>query len=200
VRNDQLALGIAEACRVLREPFIVVFGSQSILGSFSDSELPAQVTRSREMDVSPWLQFVGNASREDIAAALSAVNYELGEESDFDYEHGFYVEAISKDMVLLPKGWDNRLVKFTAALPEQSYGVTGWCLHPNDLCVTKALAGREHDRIFIAELITAGLVDPEVILERLQGEILWTPDYAEDKALAVTRAVGHIRYVMRGGS
>lgn len=44
MRTDQLALGIAEACRVLREPYVVVFGSQSILGSYSESELPAEVT------------------------------------------------------------------------------------------------------------------------------------------------------------
>jgi hypothetical protein len=182
---------------VLREPYVVVFGSQSILGSFSDAELPAEVTSSREMDVSPWREFVGNASREDIAEAISAVNVELGEDSQFDYEHGFYVEAISKETVLLPEGWDNRLVKFSADLPEQSYGVTGLCLFPDDLCVTKALAGREHDRIFIAELITAGLVNPDVIVERLQGVILWTPDYTEDKALAVRRAVDHVRYVTR---
>jgi uncharacterized nucleotidyltransferase DUF6036 len=173
----------------------VVFGSQSILGSFSDTELPAEVTRSREMDVSPWREFVGNASRDEIAQAIGAVNYELGEESDFDYAHGFYVEAISKDMVLLPKGWDNRLVRFTADLPDQAYGVTGLCLEPNDLCVSKALAGREHDRIFVAELITAVLVKPGVIVDRLQGEILWTPDYAQDKSQAVTRAVDHVRYV-----
>ncbi|WP_304116011.1 DUF6036 family nucleotidyltransferase [Mycolicibacterium bacteremicum] len=196
MRADQLALGIAEACRVLREPYVVVFGSQSILGSFSESELPAEVTRSREMDVSPWRELVGSASREEIADAINTVNYQLGEESAFDYQHGFYIEAISRDMVLLPDGWDNRLVHFTADISDQLYGIKGLCLEPNDLCVAKALAGREHDRVFVAELIKAELVDPEVILSRLQGTILWPSDYIHDKELAVHRAVEHVRYVI----
>ncbi|MDY6869635.1 MAG: DUF6036 family nucleotidyltransferase [Actinomycetota bacterium] len=198
MRTDQLALGIAEACRVLREPYVVVFGSQSILGSYSESELPAEVTRSREMDVSPWRELVGSASREEIADAINTVNYQLGEESEFDYQHGFYIEAISRDMVLLPEGWDNRLVHFTADLSDQSYGVKGFCLDPHDLCVAKTLAGRGHDRVFVAELVKAELVDPQVILSRLQGTILWTSDYTYDKGLAVHRAVEHVKFVMRG--
>lgn len=196
MRADQLALGIAEACRVLREPFVVVFGSQSILGTYSESVLPAEVTRSREMDIGPWREFTGTATREEIANSINDVNYYLGEQSQFDDEHGFYVEAISKEMVLLPEGWDNRLVRFAADVPGRPlYGVEGFCLDPHDLCVAKALAGRELDRVFIAELIKAGLVDPEVIVARLEGVILWTPDYTYDGPLAVSRAVAHIRYV-----
>lgn len=197
MRADQLALGIAEACRVLREPYVVVFGSQSILGSFPEAELPVEITRSREMDVSPWREFVGNASREEVVDAINAINYELGENSEFDDQHGFYIEAISKEMVLLPVGWDNRLVGFTADLPDRSYGIVGFCLDPCDLCVAKALAGREHDRIFVAELIKAGLVDSEVILRRLHGTIQWPPDYTHDRETAVHRAVEHIGYVVR---
>ncbi|BBY98346.1 hypothetical protein MFAL_18130 [Mycolicibacterium fallax] len=178
----------------------MVFGSQSILGSYSETQLPAVVTRSREMDVSPWRELVNNATREEIADAINTVNYHLGEESKFDYQHGFYIEAISRDMVLLPEGWDNRLVHFTAELSDQSYGVKGFCLEPHDLCVSKALAGREHDHVFVAELIKAELVDPQVILSRLQGTILWTPDYTHNKDLAVKRAVDHVKFVMRGAS
>lgn len=149
------------------------------------------------MDVSLWRELVGSASRDEIADAINTVNYQLGEESEFDYQHGFYVEAISRDMVLLPEGWDNRLVHFTADLAGESYGVKGFCLDPHDLCVSKALAGREHDRVFVAELIKAELVDPQVILSRLQGTILWTSDYTHDKDLAVHRAVEHVKFVSR---
>jgi hypothetical protein len=197
VRNDQLALGIAEACRILHEPYVVVFGSQAILGSFGNAELPTAVTRSREMDVSPWREFVGNASRDEIADAISAVNVELGEDSAFDYQHGFYVEAISKETVVLPDGWDNRLVRFESSQLQQTYGVVGFCLDPHDLCVAKALAGREHDRIFVSELIKAGLVDPVIIDQRLRGNIVWPDEYTIDRAVAVARAVDHIKYVVK---
>ncbi|MCB0928016.1 MAG: hypothetical protein KDB70_08880 [Mycobacterium sp.] len=121
----------------------------------------------------------------------------LGADSDFDFEHGFYIDAVSRESVQLPIGWDSRVVRFTADVVDQTYGVAGFCLEPHDLCVSKAIAGRVHDNEFVDALIAAGLVDPQVILERLQGVLLWTEEYADDKELAVNRAANHIKYVVR---
>ena len=44
---------------------------------------------------------------------------------------------------------------------------TGWCLNKEDLCVAKLCALREKDRNFVAALVDAGLVDPDIVLDRL---------------------------------
>lgn len=44
---------------------------------------------------------------------------------------------------------------------------TGWCLDKEDLCVAKLCAFREKDRNFVAALLDAALVDPNVIQARL---------------------------------
>jgi hypothetical protein len=44
---------------------------------------------------------------------------------------------------------------------------TGWCLDKEDLCVAKICAFREKDRVFVRDLIGAGLVDRDVIAARL---------------------------------
>jgi len=197
MRQDQLAHGIIAACRVLREPHVIVFGSQSILGSYNEAQLPETVTRSREMDVGSWRELVGTISPAEVTDAMNLLTVHLGADSAFDFEYGFYVDAVSRESVQLPARWENRVVRFTADIDGQAYGVTGFCLEPHDLCVSKVIAGRPHDNEFVDALIRAELVDTDVLLERLQGEILWTAEYADNKELAVSRAVSHIRYVLR---
>jgi len=47
-------------------------------------------------------------------------------------------------------------------------GVTGRCLEPHDVCVSKLLAGRLKDNEFSQALIRAGVVEPATLLERLE--------------------------------
>ncbi len=82
---------------------------------------------------------------------LWQVNADLGENSPFHETFGFYVEAIHRDTVALPRGWEGRLVRFT---PLAEYGHIGYCLDPVDLCVAKAIAGREKDKTFITHWST----------------------------------------------
>lgn len=49
------------------------------------------------------------------AEGLLALDARLGEHSPFHDHHGFYVEGIHKDVVVLPKHWDNRLIHVTVA-------------------------------------------------------------------------------------
>ena len=120
------------------------------------------------------------------------VNVYLGEESGFDYEHGFYIEAIQRETVIFPAGWQDRLVRFECGIPGKAYGVSGFCLEPHDLCVSKALAGREKDWEFIRALVTAGVVQADVIHERITGTIEWPPHYEFDVSIAVERAASTI--------
>ena len=53
MRRDQLEHAIRTACQIIGRDAVVVVGSQSILGSFTEDELPAEATMSAEIDILP---------------------------------------------------------------------------------------------------------------------------------------------------
>jgi hypothetical protein len=42
-------------------------------------------------------------------------------------------------------------------------------LEAHDLAASKLVAGRENDRVFVATLLLEGLIDGEILLERVAG-------------------------------
>lgn len=56
MRRDQLEHAIRTACRIIDQPEVIVVGSQAILGSYRESELPAEATMSVEVDILPIAQ------------------------------------------------------------------------------------------------------------------------------------------------
>jgi hypothetical protein len=53
MRRDQLEHAIRTACQILGHDAVVVVGSQSILGSFAEDDLPVEATMSTEIDILP---------------------------------------------------------------------------------------------------------------------------------------------------
>jgi hypothetical protein len=53
MRRDQLEHAIRTACQIIDMPEIIVVGSQAILGTYREDELPAAATMSIETDVLP---------------------------------------------------------------------------------------------------------------------------------------------------
>ena len=93
-----------------------------------------------------------------------------GEFSPFEELHGFAIDGVDLETAVLPEGWRDRLVKVqnsNTAPPSGQPQFTGWCLDKEDLCVAKLCALQEKDRNFVAALLQAGMVDAEVISERL---------------------------------
>lgn len=90
--------------------------------------------------------------------------------------------------MVLPKQWDNRLVAVKVE-DGSEYGRTGFCLDPVDLCASKAIAGREKDRVFVAALVEDGIVTATQILGRIDSYgIEWPDTYDADKDVALGRA------------
>lgn len=187
MNREQFARAIRTACAYLDEPYVVVFGSQSILGSYDDSALPIETSMSREVDISPGSAFTAGV---DVDDKLSILDVFVGEDSPFHELHGVYVEGIHKDTVVLPNGWENRLVRFTADDGAGAeYGRTGLCLDPVDLCAAKTIAGRTKDHEFVSALIRDGIIDATDILDRITTVgIQWPDVYTDDRDLALTRA------------
>lgn len=165
MRRDQLEHAIRTACQIIGHEAVVVVGSQSILGSFADEELPAGATVSLEIDILP----VAGDGRET-ARLADLIEGVAGEWSPFEEQHGFSIDGVDLATAVLPDGWRDRLVEVrnaNTAAPSGQPQYTGWCLDKEGLCVAKLCALREKDRYFVAALLDAGLVDAGVITSRL---------------------------------
>jgi hypothetical protein len=165
IRRDQLEQAIRTACQISQQPEVIVVGSQAILGSYDESQLPAAATMSVEVDVLPIAD--GNDETARLADLIEGV---AGEFSSFEGLHGFSIDGVDLATAVLPGGWRGRLVKVqnaNRAAPAGEPQFTRWCLDKHDLCVAKLTAFWEKDRNFVAALLHAGLVDRGEIVARL---------------------------------
>lgn len=103
--RQQLAHLLRRACAVVGDVDVLVLGSQSILGSFDENELPPQATASQEADIA----FVNDPARDK----ADHVDVAIGEMSDFHRSNGVYAEGVHIDTAILPNGWRDRLVSWT---------------------------------------------------------------------------------------
>ena len=163
--RDQLEHAIRAACQIIGRSEVIVVGSQSILGTFTQDELPADATMSVEVDILPIA-----ADNDETARLADLIEGVAGELSPFEELHGFSIDGVDLDTSVLPAGWRDRLVKVqnaNTASPSGQPQFTGWCLDKEDLCVAKLCALRAKDQNFVAALIRAGLVDVTTIHDRL---------------------------------
>ena len=84
MRRDQLEHAIRTACQIIERPEVIVVGSQAILGSFREDELPADATMSVEVDILP----IAN-SNDETARLVDLIEGVAGEFSTFEELHGF---------------------------------------------------------------------------------------------------------------
>lgn len=165
MRRDQLEHAIRTACQIIGRQEVIVVGSQSILGTFREDQLPADATMSVEIDILPIAE-----DNDETARLADLIEGVAGEFSTFEELHGFSIDGVDMDTAAFPEGWRDRLVKVqnaNTAAPAGSPQFTGWCIDKEDLCVAKLCALREKDRNFVAALLNAGLVNSGVIAERL---------------------------------
>lgn len=75
-------------------------------------------------------------------------------------------------------GWSGRWPYHILSGPE---GATGQCLEAHDLAASKLVAYREKDRVFVATLLSEGLVDDQELLGRIRA--LPVSDAVRDKLI-----------------
>jgi hypothetical protein len=136
MRRDQLEHAIRTACQIIGTRDVIVVGSQSILGTFREDQLPTAATMSAEIDILPI------ASDNDETARLAdLIEGVAGELSPFEELHGFSIDGVDLQTSALPAGWRDRLVKVqnaNTAAPGGEPQYTGWCLDKEDLCVASS--------------------------------------------------------------
>ncbi len=165
MRRNQLEHAIRTACQIIGAPEVIVVGSQSILGTYREDQLPPAATMSIEIDVLPIAE-----SNDETARLADLIEGVAGEFSPFEQTHGFNIDGVDLSTPALPDGWRDRLVRVqnaNTAAPSGKPQFTGWCLDKEDLCVAKLCALREKDQNFVGALLDAGLVDVPVIAVRL---------------------------------
>lgn len=184
MRRDQLEHAIRTACQIIGRDEVIVVGSQAILGTYDESELPVAATMSAELDVLPIAD-----TNEETAALADEIEGVAGELSLFEQTHGYSIDGVDLTTSVLPAAWRDRLVKIqnaNTAAPGSDRQFTGWCLDRHDLCVAKLCAFRTKDQNFVQALLDAGLVDRDVIESRLE-------DVSDDHAPAAARAASWIQ-------
>lgn len=87
MRRDQLEHAIRTACQIIQQPAVIVVGSQAILGTYDESQLPAAATMSIEVDILPIAD--GNNETSRLADLIEGV---AGEFSPFEELHGWCLD------------------------------------------------------------------------------------------------------------
>lgn len=154
-RND-LAHILRAAADVAKDGHILVIGSQAILASFSEDELPPEATVSIEADIAFF------DDPDEVKA--DRVEGAIGEASRFHSSFGYYGQGVGLSTAVLPTGWEDRVVPFAFGDTGEAMAV---CLDPHDLVIAKLVAGRQKDIDFARALIVRGQVDSETLLRRV---------------------------------
>lgn len=150
--RDQLEHAIRAACDVADDNELIIFGSQSILGSYPNA--PPELRASVEVDVQP----------RNRPEAVDLIDGALGELSMFHETYGFYVQGVSIEVAKLPEGWEERTHQVT---DNNTRGNTGYCLEAHDLAASKLAAYRDKDRDFVRVLLIEKMVEADIFLHRI---------------------------------
>jgi hypothetical protein len=158
MNREQLAHVLRAAAQIADDPDILVIGSQAILGTYSEEDLPSEATISVEVDI---------AFRDDPTdSKADRIDGAIGEGSTFHQTFAFYAQGVSVTTAVLPAGWEDRVVNYERPDADPS---RARCIEAHDLVVSKLVAGREKDIDFATALIAGGLVDSDMLIERAQN-------------------------------
>ena len=153
MQRKELEHVIRAAGSIAEADELIILGSRAILGAYPDA--PEELLISREVDTYP----AAVPERADL------IDGSIGELSPFHEQFGYYAHGVGPETAVLPAGWKERLV---AVSNENTGGITGLCLHPADLAISKMIAGREKDLDYVGILLQQGLVDEDEIRSLLQ--------------------------------
>lgn len=157
MKREELAHILRAAADVTGDGDILVIGSQAILASYEESELPLEATASIEADIA----FLDDEKEEK----ADRVDGAIGEASMFHETNGYYGQGVSVSTAVLPTGWEDRVVRFVWGDPGKANAV---CLDPHDLVLAKLAAGREKDIDFARALMRHKRVEASSLIDRLE--------------------------------
>ena len=172
-----------EVRKITIEPPIIV-GSQAI---FAVTDYPPEIVRkSVECDFLLLKQ---------MAKSRSEVTEILGIFSDYQQQTGFYADALGLATVVLPSGWEKRLVE----LQDENNTIAAYCVEIHDVAVSKLMAGREKDFEFLQIAFQAEYLQIETFVERAQKIIRQSASAALlprlQKLIEIFNKIGNLREI-----
>ena len=158
MKRNQLAHVLREVSLITNDAAPIVIGSQSVLASFSEEDLPQEATASMEVDTA--------FDPDPGGVKWIAVDQEIGELSDFHDRFGYYAQGVEIKTAILPEGWKDRLVTYEVPGPGPE-PTRARCLEPHDCILAKLARFEGKDVNFSYALVKAGLIDLDILAERV---------------------------------
>ena len=142
-----------------------MLGSQAVHGALPDVDLPSITTMSEEADLAVVNDLSGDTPHQ--------IEAHFGMGSPYHQHFGVYADGISLTEVSLPSGWEGRVRTEQSDDDNDDNPVTLLFPEIHDLCASKLTVavtggfGRRTDREFVSTLIEAGLVDTDLLTQRI---------------------------------
>lgn len=133
----------------------MVIGSQAVLGSWSDRDLPDELIFSQEVDLIP---------PDDSQEKRDLIDGTIGEFSQFHESFGIWAHGVAETTAVLPADWQARLVPYRS---RRAPGVLALCLEAHDLWVAKAMRADPKDVRYCRALAASGRINRAELLQRL---------------------------------
>lgn len=116
--------------------------------------MPQVMEQSGVLDIYPL-------RRPDLADLIDGA---IGEGSIFHETYGYYAQGVGPETAKFPSGWQERAVRASAPGMDKPIAIAP---EIHDICASKAVAHRRKDHDYISAAITAKLVDPGKLSERI---------------------------------
>jgi hypothetical protein len=159
MRREQIRHALEEAAKLGPHTEFVVAGSLSVLGL---REVPPDLmSMSIDIDFFPLRD----------PTHVQEITTEVGEDSAFHEANGYFLDPISRNILVLPPGWMDRLVL-------HEYGhLHVYFLDVNDTAISKYVRSAENDFRWIDAGFEAGILD----LDKIDGRAKFNMDYPGDE-------------------
>ena len=185
MQADELRDLARRAANVTGYRAILVLGSQAVHGALPDADPPSITTMSEEADLAVVNDLSGDTPHQ--------IEAHFGMGSPYHRHFGVYADGISLTEVNLPVGWEGRVR--TEEVHDRNDDNPVSLLFPeiHDLCASKLTVavtggfGRRSDRDFVAALIEAGLVDTELLSQRIEQ----LPNTVTNQVKRAARTIAH---------
>lgn len=157
--RSEIQVALEAAAKISPHREFVIAGSLSVLGY---KEIPPEM-----MSLSIDIDFFPLGDQTHVLEVAQA----LGEDSEFHESHGYYLDPISVNILVLPSGWIERLVQV------QLGTIHAYFLDVNDTALSKYVRSADNDYRWIDAGYEAGILDIDKIDARARFGIDYPGDY-----------------------
>lgn len=154
MNRAEVAHIVRAAQAITKEREFVLIGSQA--ANLQIDKMPEAMQMSGELDIYPL-------RRPDLSDLIDGA---IGEGSSFHETFGYYAHGIGPETAKLPLGWEGRAIRISSPGMDKAIAIAP---EIHDICASKVIVGREKDREYVVAAVTTKLVDPSVLMARVES-------------------------------